>query len=162
MDEATKNAFRGALEREEGLIAMDRRKRTTKDDFESLAVIGRGAFGEVRLVRTTAKESGNVEVFALKSMKKEAMVLKNQVGHVRAGEDPLGRRGVCTCGAHSSTVERPSSASGLSCYNTPHPQSATSSLRPPLTTDTSPSSTFPSRTPRTSTWLWSTWQGVTL
>jgi serine/threonine kinase 38 len=87
LDEATKNAFRGALEREEGLIAMDRRKRTTKDDFESLAVIGRGAFGEVRLVRTTAKESRNVEIFALKSMKKEAMVLKNQVGHVRAGEE---------------------------------------------------------------------------
>jgi len=56
LDEATKDAVRGALEREEGLIAMDRRKKTTKDDFESLAVIGRGAFGEVRLVRTTAKE----------------------------------------------------------------------------------------------------------
>ena len=53
----------------------------------SLAVIGRGAFGEVRLVRTTSHDK--VEIFALKSMKKEMMIVKNQVGHVRAERDVL-------------------------------------------------------------------------
>lgn len=34
------------------------RKRLTKADFEALAMIGRGAFGEVRLVRK--KDTGEV------------------------------------------------------------------------------------------------------
>ena len=61
------------------------RKRLTIKDFERLAVIGRGAFGEVTLVR----KRDTKEVFALKSMLKSAMVLKNQVGHVRAERDIL-------------------------------------------------------------------------
>ena len=78
MDEATKRSLRGALEREEGVIAMERRKKMTNGDFDSLAVIGRGAFGEVRLVRTEGG-SASAQIYALKSMKKEMMVVKNQV-----------------------------------------------------------------------------------
>lgn len=63
----------------------EHRRRLTTDDFEPLVIIGRGAFGEVRLVR---KKTSN-EVFAMKSMIKEAMVRKNQVGHVRAERDVL-------------------------------------------------------------------------
>jgi len=63
----------------------EHRKRLTTDDFEPLVIIGRGAFGEVRLV----KKKCSSEVFALKSMIKEAMVRKNQVGHVRAERDVL-------------------------------------------------------------------------
>ena len=52
-------------------------------------MIGRGAFGEVRLVRTKASKLHEVQIFALKSMKKEMMVVKNQIGHVRAERDIL-------------------------------------------------------------------------
>ena len=42
------------------------------NDFQSIAIIGRGAFGEVRLCRTQ-----NGELVAVKKMKKEEMVKKN-------------------------------------------------------------------------------------
>lgn len=60
-------------------------RRLRADDFEPLSLIGRGAFGEVRLVRRCDTR----ELFALKSMLKNAMVAKNQVAHVRAERDML-------------------------------------------------------------------------
>jgi serine/threonine kinase 38 len=51
----------------------------------SLSVVGKGAFGEVRLVRK--KDDG--QLLALKAMVKDQMVVKNQVGHVRAERDIL-------------------------------------------------------------------------
>ena len=54
-------------------------------DFEMLKTIGRGAFGEVRLVKF--KETG--EVFAMKIMLKESLVDKNQVEHIRAERDVM-------------------------------------------------------------------------
>ena len=60
-------------------------RRLTRDDFEPVALIGKGAFGEVRLVRRVDTR----ELFALKSMMKNAMVAKNQVAHVRAERDML-------------------------------------------------------------------------
>jgi serine/threonine protein kinase len=77
---------------EEITIQKESRKPITPGDFESLAVIGRGAFGEVRLVRRKTKDKtdpSNGQIFALKSMKKEMMVMKNQVGHVKAERDAL-------------------------------------------------------------------------
>ena len=56
------------------------RKRLSVKDFVSLSVVGKGAFGEVRLVRK--KDDG--QLLALKAMVKDQMVVKNQVGHVRA------------------------------------------------------------------------------
>ena len=44
------------------------------NDFESLSIIGRGAFGEVRLCRTKQGE-----LVAIKKMKKNKMIKKNQV-----------------------------------------------------------------------------------
>jgi hypothetical protein len=61
-------SLREQLAAEEGEIVMESRKKITSRDFESLQVIGRGAFGEVRLVRT--REGKGREVFALKSMRK--------------------------------------------------------------------------------------------
>ena len=49
--------------------------RMTRDDFEALAVVGRGAFGEVRVVRSR----GDGALYALKAMSKDAMIKKNQV-----------------------------------------------------------------------------------
>jgi serine/threonine kinase 38 len=50
-----------------------RRKKITIKDFEPLSIIGRGAFGEVRICRF--KETG--EVVAMKKMKKAEMLYKN-------------------------------------------------------------------------------------
>ena len=63
----------------------DADRKLQPDDFEPLALIGRGAFGEVRLVRRTDTR----QIFALKSMLKSAMVAKNQVAHIKAERDML-------------------------------------------------------------------------
>ncbi|KAL7533731.1 hypothetical protein ACHAXR_005410 [Thalassiosira sp. AJA248-18] len=85
-----KKAHRKELEKEETRVQKESRRNVTTADFESLTVIGRGAFGEVRLVRRKPGNSrGETGVYALKSMKKEMMVMKNQVGHVRAERDAL-------------------------------------------------------------------------
>ena len=71
--------------RKEALNLRSRRKPLTAFDFQSVAVIGRGAFGEVRLVRVL--ETG--EVLAMKKMNKTEMMHKNHVRHVRAERDVL-------------------------------------------------------------------------
>lgn len=57
----------------------------TPEDFYPINIIGRGAFGEVRLCRW--KETG--EIVVIKKMKKSEMVFKNQVTHIRAERDVL-------------------------------------------------------------------------
>lgn len=93
LPEIQKHELRSALEHEEVLIDKESRKKMSVADFESLAVIGRGAFGEVRLVRRKGKmdDPHLGEIFALKSMKKEMMVMKNQVHHVKAERDVLSK-----------------------------------------------------------------------
>mmetsp|Transcript_26018 Transcript_26018/g.25614 ORF Transcript_26018/g.25614 Transcript_26018/m.25614 type:complete len:97 (+) Transcript_26018:170-460(+) len=66
-----------------------KRQKITIFDFEPIAIIGRGAFGEVRVVRK--KNTG--EIFALKKMDKAEMLLKNQVQHVKAERDVLANSG---------------------------------------------------------------------
>mmetsp|Transcript_25382 Transcript_25382/g.59447 ORF Transcript_25382/g.59447 Transcript_25382/m.59447 type:complete len:548 (+) Transcript_25382:141-1784(+) len=91
LTEDKKQQLRSHLEHEEMLIQKESRKQITTADFESLAVIGRGAFGEVRLVRSKPRRDEPVQIYALKSMKKEMMILKNQVGHVRAEREALSK-----------------------------------------------------------------------
>jgi serine/threonine kinase 38 len=50
-----------------------------------LAIIGKGAFGEVRVCR----HMNTGEIFAIKKMRKDEMHKKNQVLHVRAEKDVL-------------------------------------------------------------------------
>jgi len=50
-----------------------------------LKIIGRGAFGEVRVCR----DKKTRDVVAIKKMKKNEMIYKNQVAHVRAERDIL-------------------------------------------------------------------------
>ena len=76
LDEAQKEYYRAELQRMEAENQREQRRRLTTDDFDPLVIIGRGAFGEVRLV----KKKATGEVYAMKSMVKEAMVRKNQVG----------------------------------------------------------------------------------
>jgi len=61
------------------------RARITVRDFEPLKIIGRGAFGEVRVCR----DKKSREIVAIKKMKKNEMIYKNQVAHVRAERDIL-------------------------------------------------------------------------
>merc|ERR1711971_771234 len=62
-----------------------KRSRLGVDDFEAIKVIGKGAFGEVRLVQKV--DTGHV--YAMKILRKADMVEKEQVAHVRAERDIL-------------------------------------------------------------------------
>ena len=53
-------------------------------NYTPLAIIGRGAFGEVRLCRYL-----NGELVAVKKMSKKTMDKKNQMNHIRAERDIL-------------------------------------------------------------------------
>lgn len=63
----------------------NKRRRITVFDYEPIAIIGRGAFGEVRVVRH--KITG--EFLAMKKMNKGEMLKKNQINHVRAERNIL-------------------------------------------------------------------------
>eukprot|EP00762_Andalucia_godoyi_P003151 ANDGO_01145.mRNA.1 Serine/threonine-protein kinase CBK1 len=73
------------LRLEEKKREEEMRKRLTPEDFESIKVIGRGAFGEVRL----CKRKDNLEIVAMKKLNKIAMLKKNQIQHVKAERDIL-------------------------------------------------------------------------
>lgn len=67
------------------VISQAAKQKMSAADFDTLAVIGRGAFGEVRVVR----KKDTQEIFAMKIMKKSEMVKKNQQQHIRAERDLL-------------------------------------------------------------------------
>ncbi|XP_024031701.1 serine/threonine-protein kinase tricorner [Morus notabilis] len=73
------------LERRETEYMRLQRRKIGIDDFEQLTVIGKGAFGEVRLCR--AKNTG--EIFAMKKLKKSEMLSRGQVEHVRSERNLL-------------------------------------------------------------------------
>ncbi|KAE8667075.1 serine/threonine-protein kinase CBK1-like isoform X3 [Hibiscus syriacus] len=73
------------LERQESYYMRLKRHKICVDDFHLLTIIGRGAFGEVRLCRE--KKSG--DIFAMKKLKKSEMLSRGQVEHVRAERNLL-------------------------------------------------------------------------
>eukprot|EP01116_Phalansterium_solitarium_P006319 TRINITY_DN18623_c0_g1_i1.p1 TRINITY_DN18623_c0_g1~~TRINITY_DN18623_c0_g1_i1.p1 ORF type:complete len:417 (-),score=86.55 TRINITY_DN18623_c0_g1_i1:265-1515(-) len=60
-------------------------KRITQDDFELMAVVGKGSFGKVMQVKK--KDTG--EIFAMKVLKKESIIARKQVAHTRAEKSIL-------------------------------------------------------------------------
>ena len=66
------------LESEELRKSRQNQKQTIRD-YESLAIVGRGAFGEVHVCRE--KKTGNI--VAVKKIKKELLAKKNQIIHIR-------------------------------------------------------------------------------
>jgi len=78
-------ALRKALFEKETEFIRLRRRRLTGALFESIKIIGRGAFGEVRLVRM----KNTNEIYAMKKLRKSDMIKKDQVTHVRAERDVL-------------------------------------------------------------------------
>ena len=59
------------------------RKKMTITEFEPLTIIGRGAFGEVRVCR----QISTGDIVAIKKMRKEDMLNKNQLMHVRTEKE---------------------------------------------------------------------------
>ena len=82
-DEAAK--IKEEILHKEGDNLRKKRKKISIFDFEPLKIIGKGAFGEVRV----CKYIPNGSIVAIKKMKKEEMHKKNQVLHVRAERDVL-------------------------------------------------------------------------
>ena len=69
----------------EGENLRKKRQKISIFDFVPIKIIGKGAFGEVRL----CKYIPTGDIVAIKKMKKEEMYKKNQVLHVRAERDVL-------------------------------------------------------------------------
>ena len=84
-DEQERQAIHNELVVQQGRHLRERRAKESVLDYKSVAIIGRGAFGEVRLCRHLP--SG--ELFAVKKMKKDDMAKKNQLNHIRAERDLL-------------------------------------------------------------------------
>ena len=59
-------------------LRKNRRKQTIRD-YESIKIIGRGAFGEVHVCRVI--KTG--EIVAIKKIRKEVLIKKNQIIHIR-------------------------------------------------------------------------------
>ncbi|KAI9506890.1 AGC/NDR/NDR protein kinase [Coemansia spiralis] len=74
-----------SLGAKEGGFMRLRRTKLSVNDFQTVKVIGRGAFGEVRLVQK--RDTG--KIFAMKILHKTEMIKKDQLAHVRAERDVL-------------------------------------------------------------------------
>lgn len=85
LTEHEREVLKRELERKESDYARLQRQRMSVDDFEPLTIIGRGAFGEVRICRerTTGK------IMAMKRLRKSEMVRRGQVDHVKAERNLL-------------------------------------------------------------------------
>ncbi|KAJ4770533.1 Kinase family protein [Rhynchospora pubera] len=73
------------LEKKESEYMRLQRLKTGVEDFEILAQIGKGAFGEVRLCR----EKTSSQIFAMKKLNKSDMIRRGQVEHVRSERNLL-------------------------------------------------------------------------
>lgn len=60
----------------------------TPEDFELLKVVGRGSFGKVMMVRHKAEKNKN-KIYAMKILRKEAIIQRNQVEHTKAEREIL-------------------------------------------------------------------------
>lgn len=72
----------------QGMSSMsigDAQKKMSISDFQTIAIIGKGAFGQVRLCR----KKDDQKIYAIKIMKKSEMVKKNQVAHIQAERNVL-------------------------------------------------------------------------
>lgn len=74
-----------ALGRRESNFLRLRRTKIGLDDFRTVKVIGKGAFGEVRLCQKV--DTGRI--YAMKTLLKSEMFKKDQLAHVRAERDVL-------------------------------------------------------------------------
>ncbi|KAG8636794.1 serine/threonine-protein kinase tricornered isoform X2 [Manihot esculenta] len=85
VSEEEQNNLLKYLEKKETEYMRLQRHKMGADDFEPLTMIGKGAFGEVRVCRE--KSSGHV--YAMKKLKKSEMLRRGQVEHVKAERNLL-------------------------------------------------------------------------
>lgn len=85
LSQAEQALIKGQIYKQESELLRKKRRRVQIYDYEPLSIIGRGAFGEVRVVRH--KETK--EILALKKMSKAEMLKKNQMTHVRSERNVL-------------------------------------------------------------------------
>ncbi|KAF9485332.1 AGC/NDR protein kinase [Pholiota conissans] len=85
MSEERKSRQLQQLGKKESTFLRLKRTKLGLDDFRTVKVIGKGAFGEVRLVQKT--DTG--KIYAMKLLKKDEMLKKEQLAHVRAERDVL-------------------------------------------------------------------------
>lgn len=80
-----KKLLKEQIMHEEAEMLRETRKGINIFNFEPGDIIGRGAFGEVRIVR----DKNTAEVFAMKKLCKTEMIRKNQVQHVKSERNVL-------------------------------------------------------------------------
>ncbi|KAA3485394.1 serine/threonine-protein kinase tricorner-like [Gossypium australe] len=83
-EEEQNNLLKFFEKKEREYMRMQRHKMGA-DDFEPLTMIGKGAFGEVRICR----EKATGHVYAMKKLKKSEMLRRGQVEHVKAERNLL-------------------------------------------------------------------------
>ena len=77
--EEEKNLIKNKVYAQETLKYRKSRVKQTIHDYESIKIIGRGAFGEVHVCRNKKTD----EIVAVKKIKKEVLDNKNQVIHIK-------------------------------------------------------------------------------
>ncbi|KAF3436132.1 hypothetical protein FNV43_RR23224 [Rhamnella rubrinervis] len=85
VSEEDQNNLLKFLEKKETEYMRLQRHKMGVDDFELLTMIGKGAFGEVRICR----EKTTSNVYAMKKLKKSEMLRRGQVEHVKAERNLL-------------------------------------------------------------------------
>jgi len=85
ISESRKRQEADAVSKKESNFLRFIRTRESPSNFQTIKVIGKGAFGEVKLVQR--KTDG--KIYALKSLIKTEMFKKDQLAHVRSERDIL-------------------------------------------------------------------------
>ncbi|VFR01530.1 unnamed protein product [Cuscuta campestris] len=85
VSEEEQNNLLKYLEKKEREFMRRQRHKMGSEDFEPLTMIGKGAFGEVRI----CKEKATGHVYAMKKLKKSEMLRRGQVEHVKAERNLL-------------------------------------------------------------------------
>ena len=94
VDEKKQELYRKVLAVKESNFIRLKRGKMNKSQFKKIKTIGVGAFGEVTLVKKVdgAVNHMNVnqeQMFAMKTLKKSEVLMRNQVAHVKAERDIL-------------------------------------------------------------------------
>ncbi|KAJ3036070.1 hypothetical protein HK097_003935 [Rhizophlyctis rosea] len=79
-----KRALRASFLKREKETLRIAREKLNKSDFEDVKILGHGAFGVVKLVRSKSSPS---DLYAMKILSKKEMLKRNQESHVRAERD---------------------------------------------------------------------------
>ncbi|PVG03664.1 kinase-like protein [Serendipita vermifera] len=85
MSDEKKRKQLAQLGKTESTFLRLRRTKIGLNDFRTVKLIGKGAFGEVRLVQKV--DTG--KIYAMKTLQKDEMVKRDQLAHVRAERDVL-------------------------------------------------------------------------